>query len=313
MNSTVSAPVVVWLMAIIGLFIWMAFRPYATAPWKVLALIVFFAAEPLSNGVMNAEKHAFPLKYDYFLQALDQTLGLTAFMVARHLAEWHKAVLFAIYQSLSLAMIAWYTLHLILKNGNPRQLLYSYLLTYFLGPSLYLIVPACGPRHAFGVAFPWGQPSVGLMLTPLNYWPNAMPSLHVATALLLLFFSARNAVLRAVAWVYLAGTILGTLAFEHYVIDLVVAVPYACFAFTAARSRFKAAMAYLGLVLAWLLLIRTETPVMIAHPLVLRVAALATICAVPAVARRFWHDGRPRKETPLATLAGSQAVDCGGA
>jgi len=281
MSATVSVPTAIWLAGIVGLFVWMLFRPFDIRPWKVLALIVFLAAEPLSNAVMNAEKQAHPLKYDYFLQAIDQTVGPTAFSVARLLTDRQRGTLFAIYESLTLAMVTWYLLQLVLKNGKPRQLLYAYLLAYFLGPALYLVVPACGPRHAFGTAFPLGQPSPELKLVLLNFWPNAMPSLHLATALLFVLFSARNAVVRAVAWLYVIGTILATLAFEHYVIDLVVAVPYAWFAFAAAQGRVRAALIYFGCVLTWLMMIRLETPVLIAHPVLLRIAVL--LSALPAV------------------------------
>jgi hypothetical protein len=197
--------------------------------------------------------------------------------VARRLAEWQRVTVFWIYESLTLAMVAWYLLQLVLKNGKPRQLLYAYMLAYFLGPALYLVVPACGPRHAFGAAFPLGQPSVALKLVALNFWPNAMPSLHLATALLFVLFPAGNRVVRAIGWLFVAGTIVGTLAFEHYVIDLVVAVPYAWFAFTAAQGRVRAALGYLGCVLAWLLLIRLETPLLVEHQFLLRIAVLLTV------------------------------------
>jgi hypothetical protein len=278
MSATVSVPTAVWLAGIVGLFVWMLFRPFDSRPWKVLALIAFLAAEPLSNAVMNAEKQAHSLKYDYLLQAIDQTVGPTAFSVARLLTDRQRGILFAIYESLTLAMVTWYLLQLVLKNGKPRQLLYAYLIAYFLGPALYLIVPACGPRHAFGAAFPFGQPSPELKLVMLNFWPNAMPSLHVATALLFALFSARNGMVRAVAWFYVIGTILATLAFEHYVIDLVVAVPYAWFAFSAAEGRIRAAFGYLGCVLIWLMLIRLETPMLIEHPTLLRIAVLLSVC-----------------------------------
>jgi len=163
------------------------------------------------------------------------------------------------------------------RDGKPGKLLLAYLITFFAGPCLYLIVPACGPRHAFKSVFPMGDPNVGPTLVSLNYWPNAIPSLHVATALLLVFFAGKSRLLRGIAWFYLGGTALATLAFEHYAIDLVVAVPFACFAALLAERQIRPALANLGLVLAWLLAIRFATPALAAYPLVLRILALATI------------------------------------
>jgi hypothetical protein len=297
----VSVPVAVWLLFITGLFLWIAVRPAATAPWKVLALIAFFMVEPFSNAAMNAEKQAYPLKYDYFLQAIDQSLGLTAFAVARHFSAWQREVLLWIYQSLSLSMVAWYVLQLILENGTPRRLLFAYMLAYFFGPLMYLVVPACGPRHAFGDAFPMGHPSFPVSLVRLNFWPNAMPSLHVATSLLFALFPAKNGAIRVFGYIYLAGTILATLAFEHYVIDLIVGLPYACFAFTAAGKRISLAAGYFTMVLAWLIAIRTQTPFLITHPFLLRFCAALTIIAAVAATRERWSLGGKRELAGVVT------------
>jgi hypothetical protein len=299
MNATVTFPTVVWTFTTAALLIWILIRPREVAPWKILAMIAVFALEPFSSAIMNAENRQIPLKYDHFLQAIDQALGITAFWIARLLALWQKTVLFGIYESLTFAMIAWYTLHLKVRNGRPRQLLYAYLLAFCLGPCLYLVVPACGPRHAFPLAFPWGQPNIDLTLVSLNYWPNAIPSLHVTTALLLLLFTARNMAMRMIAWIYLAGTVLGTLAFEHYLIDLIVAVPFACFAASAAQRRFGTATAYLIVVLGWMLVIRLDTPLLLAHPYFLRAGVLLTVW----MGIQYGADREPKRITESAVAS----------
>jgi len=277
--SAVTSPSVVWMLAILGLSLRILHRPQGKDAPKILLLILVFAFEPFSGAVMNAENRGFPLKFDYFLYAIDKSLGLSAFWVARLLSEWQRAVLFVVYQSLTAAMIAWYGVNLKRRNGRPAGLLVAYLITFGLGPCLYLIVPACGPRHAFGSAFPAGNPDVSPLLVPLNYWPNAIPSLHVATALLFVFFAGRNRVLGGVAWLYLAATVAATLAFEHYVIDLVVAVPFACCATLVTRSKVRQALSCLAVVLAWLLAIRFATPELTAHPALLRILALVTVAS----------------------------------
>ncbi len=89
MNQTVF-----WCFAILGLFLWLVFRPFATAPWKILGVfVVLLIAEPLNVATLNALSRAHPWKYDYILQSLDQSLGVTAFQVARLFNTQERTVL----------------------------------------------------------------------------------------------------------------------------------------------------------------------------------------------------------------------------
>src|SRR5579863_4634692 len=284
MNQTV-----IWVFAILALFIWLVFRPYATAPWKIMALMaVVVAQRPLAARTLMGLSRAHPLKYDYVLQSLDQALGLTAFQVARLFSPGGRTDLLAVYELLSAAMVAWYAIHLVVRGGEPRKLIYAYLIAFLVGCSLYGIVPALGPRYAFGDVFPMGHPSFTPVPAPLEGYPNAMPSLHAATAMLLVLFTARRRWLLPVALIFLAGTVAATLALEHYVIDLVVAVPFACFATEAAYARVIPALKYFGVVLAWLLLIRFASPELAQHPWVLRLFALLSVgMGVRAVAAQW--------------------------
>jgi len=248
------------------------------APKIILLIIVFaFMVPPSAHIILRAENKWFPFKYDCFLYVIDKQLGVSAFWVARHLTEWQKSILFQIYQSLVAVMIVWYAVNLKRRDGRPGTLLLTYVITFLAGACLYVIVPACGPRHAFGSAFPMREPDVSPVLVSLDYWPNAIPSLHVATALLFVFFAGKSPLLRFVAAVYLGGTVAATLAFEHYVIDLVVAVPFACFVTRLAEGEVWSAFGNLALVLGWLLTIRFATPELVAYPALLRVLAVTTI------------------------------------
>ncbi len=287
--------IVLWSFVIVVLFVWLMFRPFATAPWKILGLIALLVAvQPLTVMALKASSQAYPLKYDYVLQALDQALGLTAFQIARLFTEWDRRALLAVYELLTAAMIAWFGIHLVIRDGEPRKLFYSYLITFTVGGFLYGVVPAMGPRYAFGAAFPMGHPNVAPVLARLDGYPNAMPSLHVATALLLVLFSGRKRWLLSIAVLFLAGTVAATLALEHYVVDLVVAVPFACFAAEMAHARVIRATKYLGLVFLWLGLIRFASAELLQHPWALRFLAVFTVSlGVRSVAVR-WKG--PRKE-----------------
>ena len=125
--------------------------------------------------------------------------------------------------------------------------------------------------------FPHGEPGASAHSGETNFFPNAIPSLHVSTALLLALFAGRSRILHCIAWVYVAGTVAATLAFEHYVIDLIVAVPFACFAACAAAGKFRQASLLLAVVLAWMLSIRFAAPVLLASPVILRILACSTV------------------------------------
>lgn len=287
--------VVFWCLGILGMFIWLVFRPYATAPWKIMGVFVLLlVAQPLSVAALRASSRAYPLKYDYVLQSVDQALGLTAFQVARRFSEWERNDLLYVYESLSAIMIVWYGIHLVIRGGESRKLLFSYLISFVVGALLYGIVPALGPRYAFGATFPNGNPTFVPSLVPLDGYPNAMPSLHVATAFLLVLFSARKRWLLSISLFFLTATVAATLALEHYVIDLVVAVPFACFALELACGMVIRAAKHLAVVLAWLSLIRFAWPGLIQHPWALRLIALSTVTlGIRAVALRW-------KDTPTA-------------
>ena len=290
-----TSPGVSWMLVILGLCIGLLFDPTARKVWKVfLVVVASWIMLPLTDRFMRFESLQFPWKFDYYLYRIDQGLGLSAFAVAGAAStEWQQTLLLGVYSSLVLMMIAWYAVNLQSRDGRPGKLLIAYLIMLFSGPLLYTIVPGRGPRHAFAAAFPAGNPEVPLTLVKLDGWPNAMPSLHVATALLLVLFAGQNKILRALAWAYLALTVAATLAFEHYVIDLIVAVPFACFIAAAAERRVRQACYLLMTVLGWLIAIRFTTPALIANPYLLRILAAATLVLSFAGTTRIRKAGFP--------------------
>lgn len=274
MNQTVF-----WSFAILGLFIWMLFRPYSAAPWKILgAFGLLLISGPVMVATLKATSHLYPVKYDYVLQGLDQSLGLTAFQVARLFNDGERRILIAVYELLGAAMVAWYGVYVVTRPEQSRKLLHSYLILYVFGAALYGIVPAMGPRYAFNATFPAGQPTFVVAPAALDGYPNAMPSLHMATALMLVLFHNRSRWLLGISCAFLAGTIGATLALEHYVIDLIVAVPFACFAFELAQGRVAPALKYLAGLLGWLGLIRFVWPELLRHPWAVRSLVAFTVC-----------------------------------
>ncbi len=98
----------------------------------------------------------------------------------------------------------------------------------------YFAVPACGPSYQFGTAFPASAPEPALLSgapLPLSVPAaprNCLPSLHLSWALMVLLNTrGLPAVIRGAAAAFFALTALATLGLgEHYLVDLVVAVPF---------------------------------------------------------------------------------------
>jgi hypothetical protein len=271
-------PGVLGMLTLLSLGLLMLWRPRDDRAAKIAMLMIcILLFGPISKAIMGAETAHTPLRFDYYLYLIDKHLGISGFLAARLFQECQRSVLYYVYQSLVLVMILWYAASLVIRTDRSNKLLIAYLADFLVGPCLYLFVPASGPRITFGAAFPAGNPDVSPVLVPLGGWPNAMPSLHLTTALIFVLFAGNNRVLRCIAWIYLGGTAAATLAFEHYLIDLIVAVPFACFATCVADRKIKVAMGYFALVLAWLLAIRFATPTLIAYPFELRILAVATV------------------------------------
>jgi hypothetical protein len=162
------------------------------------------------------------------------------------------------------------------------------------GCALYFVMPGIGPQIAFDLVYPGGLPdptAVPLALYPTSAVAprNAMPSLHTTWALLIAIGAWRlGPVPRSVAVVNLIGTVVATLGLrEHYVVDLVVAIPFTLGVHgfvslydDAAGGRDRAAAAAIGgtlLTAAWLLTIRYGAGPLRSTPWVVSVLVLATM------------------------------------
>jgi membrane-associated phospholipid phosphatase len=91
-----------------------------------------------------------------------------------------------------------------------------------------LAFPMSGPYYAFK-GFPWRMPNAPAHVLHMTAPPNCMPSDHITMALLILYFSWRWYPARLLAAAYLLLIVLSTLGSgEHYMIDLIAAVPFTC-------------------------------------------------------------------------------------
>ena len=220
---------------------------------------------------------AYPTTYDSFLYGFDAQLGWQpSFLVGRLFARAGalRQLCYLGYESLPLAMAVAFALE---RSGPRRQtsrLMPAFAVAAAGGFLLYNLYPAVGPVHVFGTQFPYSPPSAGLppfrMVAVASEPRNAMPSVHIAMALLILWNSRRwHGLCRALAGALLAITVLATLGFgEHYLVDLFVAVPFALLAQGLAADglpwrnpvRMASVATGAGLVAAWLTYLRLPWP-----------------------------------------------------
>ena len=178
-----------------------------------------------------------------------------------------------------------------------------------VGILFYNLLPALGPVHVFGQAFPWhplAAAQAARLLEPiaLSGAPNAIPSLHMAWVLLVWWYSRGLAWWeRAVAFAFLFFTALATLGTgEHYFVDLVVAFPFAlgmealcAFPLASWERRRLAALGFgfLG-TLAWLFALRYAVHVFWISTLLPWTICGATVAATLVLERQLPDAARLR-------------------
>ena len=220
-----------------------------------------------------------PYKLDYFLYAFDGSLGFEpAFALGKlvHVIRPLHWLVAMVYNSLGLWFCMIYAIHARAHRKFPFSFLRLIIANALMGFTLYFFFPAMGPKYAYP-SFP-NLPSV-TSAGPFLQWgvPNAMPSLHFGGMLLIFWMArpwkwARLATGSAVALTAVATLGLG----EHYLVDLVVALPYAlailAFACDVPERRFPL-LAGAVMVFSWLGVLRFGS----IHPIIARMLIAVTL------------------------------------
>jgi hypothetical protein len=199
--------------------------------------VLFVASEWSASTLLDITEKLHPKTFDLFLYAFDSSLRVqVSFLTGQFLWRflWVRAAALAIYIALPLPLALVYASQLRRHKEKALAVMLAFLATGPLGVFFYNVLPACGPVHVFGAAFPMHPLStadamrlniVPVMLTGAR---NAIPSLHM-TWVLLVWWNSRGLApwVRAIAALFVAFTVLATLGTgEHYLIDLVVAFPF---------------------------------------------------------------------------------------
>jgi hypothetical protein len=186
----------------------------------------------------------------------------------------------------------------------------------------YNVLPALGPAHLFGKAFPWHpltvEQSSRLFLEPmpLSGAPNAIPSLHMAWVLLVWWYSrGLSCWERSVAFAFVFFTVLATMGTgEHYFIDLVVAFPFALlmealcsFELPFKEPRRLTALGWgLFVTLGWLLALRFSVHAFWHSPAIPWILCAATVAVSLFFEGKLWRAATLEKSEKVA---GAPAAD----
>ena len=200
-------------------------------------VLLFITSEWFATTLLDFTEWLHPKTFDLFLYSFDASLGVpTSFLIGR--GFWTipylrtTSMLFYIALPLPLALV--YAGHVRRQKSMAVSTMAAFLFTGPVGVILYNILPACGPVHIFGAAFPFHPPAMAdvmrMQVVPIlmKGARNAIPSLHM-TWVLLIWYNSRKLPrwIRSIAMAFVVFTFLATLGSgEHYFVDLVVAFPF---------------------------------------------------------------------------------------
>jgi hypothetical protein len=221
--------------------------------------------------------------FDLYAFAFDGSLGLEpSFALGRFLNSHPYLFPFmrVSYEGILLAMAALYAGFMRRRDKPIWEIIEVLFASAMVGYAFFSIFPVCGPRYAFGRDFPdlvvpyaaFHQLSLSKVPVSWLFPRNGVPSLHLTWALLI-WLNTRSLPrwARTAALALVLATVFDTLASgEHYLFDLVVALPFtlwmqAWMAHTVSirdRRRWLPALCGFALFLAWLAVGRFGFPLM---------------------------------------------------
>ena len=289
--------------------------------------VLFVGSEWMASTLLDITEALHPKTFDVFLYAFDSSLRVQiSFLTGQFLWNfpWVRQFALAIYIALPLPLALVYASQLRRQKEKAVAVMLAFLVTGPIGVLFYNVLPACGPGHLFGAAFPFHPLSTAEAMH-LNVVPvlmkgarNAIPSLHMAWVLLVWWNSKGLARwIRAIAFVFVALTILATMGTgEHYFIDLVVAFPFSLmvqalcsYSLPFREGERKTAFLFGTLVtLVWLGLLSFAVQLFWISPLIPWSMTVATV----ASSIYFWHrllraGSQEQPASPKVVAAGAGA------
>jgi hypothetical protein len=277
----------------------------------------------MASTLLDITERLHPKTFDLFLYSFDSSLGVQiSFWMGQVFWKWPwlREVSLVFYIALPLPLALTYAAQLRRVGSNALVVMLAFLVTGPAGVVFYNVLPACGPVHIFGSAFPW-HPMSTMEAMRMSVFPilipgarNAIPSLHM-TWVLLIWWNSRGLPrwVRGFALGFVWFTALATLGTgEHYFIDLVVAFPFSlmvqalCSYLLPFRGERRIAFLFgTFLTLLWLALLSFATRFFWISPAIPWTMSIATISASVFLWHRLLQARSPAAAPgrPLAAAA----------
>jgi hypothetical protein len=283
-----------------------------------------------TQRMLNLPSSLHPATFDFYAFAFDGSMGTQlSFLAGQWMvkAPWRMRATVSVYESLPLWMALVYGAQLRSVRAYPEArkkwaVFASFAVAGLLGWAIYCIFPVCGPKF-FYLSYPRSFPGYALMSglvasgklvalpLPSAMQRNGMPSLHMCWAFLIAWHTrCFRWSAKACAALFVAATAFATVALgEHYVVDLVVAVPFTLliialchpFGTSSLKTRISAVSLALGLVSLWLVLLRFQ-PVLFWRAVWIPWALiLLTMAAVLLEAKLLAQDRLISNQPPVAS------------
>jgi PAP2 superfamily len=269
--------------------LWLALLP--ALGFLALGFVMPFALNWLS------QEH--PRTLDLYLLSFDASLRVQLVsIVAKFLAlrPWFLFATKIVYVALPLPLTLVYAGLCVRSRRESLNAMLAFAVTAPLGAFFYNLFPACGPVYLFRAAFPFHMLSVSdvhrviLERVAIEGARNAMPSLHVAWALLAFWYARKlSRAERMFALAFVPLTMIATIGIgQHWFVDLVVAFPFALLVESLWAykvpwrhgSRYSAFLVGLLAVLAWITALRFSPKLFWTSPLVPWALVAATVAVV---------------------------------
>jgi PAP2 superfamily protein len=269
-----------------------------------LGLAFLFAILSAGSNAVAGFAHTWTARFtpkvlDLYLYCFDASLRVQfAFLMGRAYEawKWFRDPGMFTYIAFPASIAVVFGGQLVRSRKIVLSAMIAFLLTGPVGVVFYTICPALGPAYLFTSRYPWSPLTMDqasrLVLESLAIpgLRNSMPSLHIAWVLLAWWYSRGLSLWeRSIAMGFLVFTAFATLGSgEHYLIDLIVACPFALFIYAlsafhvswANRNRSAAAIAGLGLTLVWIEVLRFNVKLFWISPVIPWLACIGTVVAV---------------------------------
>lgn len=202
--------------------------------------LLFLLMALSTSSALSITKVIYPLTFDQIIYKIDSAFLNINIPIVNYYEKSHPIIITIVMEAYSLlSFLLFMVVALFIRESKHEKyhIVRVLVVPFGLAFICYSIIPLTGPIYAFGTQyFPSNMPNSNelfantIFVTPAAR--NAMPSMHLTGALLIFLLTAalNKKIYFYASILFLFLTAYATLALgEHYVLDLVVALPFSAF------------------------------------------------------------------------------------